>query len=103
MNKLTYQQTIQNMSNALPDDKRSAFVSNLSMREKSTTTALILSLFLGSLGIDRFYIGHTGLGIGKLLTMGGLGIWALIDWFLIMGATRDRNALVAQEVRQLLG
>jgi hypothetical protein len=55
--------------------------------DKDFTTALLLSIFLGSLGIDRFYLGHTGLGIGKLLTLGGLGIWSLID--IIMVATRN--------------
>ena len=102
MNKITYQQTIQNISGSLPADRRSTFVSTMALREKSTTTALILSLLFGCMGIDRFYIGNVGLGIGKLVTLGGLGIWALVDLFLIMGATRDRNAAVAQEVRQLL-
>jgi TM2 domain-containing membrane protein YozV len=58
---------------------------------KDPTTSLIVSLVAGSLGIDRFLIGDTGLGIGKLLTCGGFGIWAIIDWFLIMGATREKN------------
>lgn len=58
---------------------------------KDPTIALIISLLGGSLGIDRFFIGDTGLGVGKLLTCGGLGIWAIIDWFLIMGATREKN------------
>ncbi len=59
---------------------------------KDPVTALIISLFLGSLGIDRFYLGQAGLGVIKLLTCGGCGIWTLIDWFLIMGATREENA-----------
>jgi TM2 domain-containing membrane protein YozV len=50
---------------------------------KSFVTALLLSFFLGGLGIDRFYLGYTGLGIAKLLTFGGLGIWALIDFIMI--------------------
>ena len=58
---------------------------------KDPQTALIISIFLGSYGIDRFYIGDTGLGIGKLLTCGGLGIWAIVDWFNIQSATRQKN------------
>lgn len=46
---------------------------------KSKTTAIILSVLVGSLGVDRFYLGYTGLGILKLLTCVGLGIWTLID------------------------
>jgi TM2 domain-containing membrane protein YozV len=66
---------------------------------KDPTTTLIVSILVGSLGIDRFMIGDTGLGIGKLLTCGGLGIWAVIDWFLIQKATREKNV---QKIQQLL-
>lgn len=58
---------------------------------KDPMIALVLSLLTGQLGIDRFFIGDTGLGIGKLITCGGLGIWTIIDWFLIMNATREKN------------
>jgi len=71
------------------DDSKWGVLSSLQF--KSPTTALILSLFLGYLGVDRFYLGDTGMGIGKLLTCGGLGIWTIVDWFLIRGAARKKN------------
>ena len=68
------------------------------MQFKDPTTSLIVSLLGGPLGIDRFLIGDTGLGVGKLLTCGGFGIWAIIDLFLIMGATRDKNLQKLQQI-----
>jgi len=52
-------------------------------KDKKWLTALLLSILIGSLGVDRFYMGHVGLGILKLITFGGLGIWWLIDLILI--------------------
>lgn len=57
-------------------------------------TTILISFFLGGLGIDRFYLGYTGMGIGKLLTLGGCGIWALIDFILIaMRSVDDADGL----------
>ncbi len=62
-----------------------------SLQLKDTQTSLLISIFLGAYGIDRFYIGDTGIGVGKLLTCGGLGIWTIVDWFMIQKATRQKN------------
>jgi TM2 domain-containing membrane protein YozV len=53
--------------------------------------ALILSIFVGYLGIDRMYLGKVWTGLLKLITAGGLGLWWLIDILLIaFGAMRDK-------------
>jgi len=78
------------------DDSKWGVIQTLQF--KNPTTMLIVSLLAGSVGIDRFMIGDTGLGIGKLLTCGGLGVWAIIDLFMIMGATREKNMAQLQTV-----
>ena len=76
----------------------SKFLMVQSQNFKDPTTMLIISLFGGHLGIDRFMIGDTGLGVAKLLTCGGIGIWTIVDFFLIMGRTREVNFLNLQRV-----
>jgi len=60
--------------------------------EKDWVVTLVLAVVLGFLGIDRFYAGSIGLGVLKLLTSGGLGLWWLIDIILLAtGNYRDGN------------
>jgi hypothetical protein len=57
---------------------------------KDWLTTLLLCFFLGFLGVHRFYTGHTAIGVVQLLTLGGCGIWVLIDFILIIvGSFRD--------------
>lgn len=74
----TMQQTAPNMPTDVPMDVLAAENPN-----KSYLVALLLSYFLGIVGADRFYLGRTGSAIVKLLTLGGLGIWQIIDVLMV--------------------
>jgi len=68
---------------------------NTQKSEKGFVPALLLCLLLGGLGVHRFYVGKIGTGILMLFTLGGLGIWALIDLIVIaVGSFKDKNGLV---------
>jgi hypothetical protein len=75
---------------AVMDDSKFNILQSVPLKDPQTS--LILSLFVGVYGVDRFYIGDTGIGIGKLLTCGGLFVWTIIDWFQIQSATRNNNS-----------
>lgn len=62
--------------------------------DKQWLVTLLLSVLAGTFAADRFYLGQIGLGILKLLTCGGMGIWALIDIILVAtGKMTDSNGL----------
>ena len=63
--------------------------------EKGFVPAILLCFFLGALGVHRFYVGKIGTGILQLFTLGGLGIWALVDFIMIVtGNFKDKQGLV---------
>lgn len=71
------------------DELRFQMVSMIEL--KDPTTLLLISIFIGGLGIDRFMIGDTGMGILKLLTGGCCGVLTIIDWFTISKKTKELN------------
>ena len=71
------------------DDEKFSQVSMMEL--KDPTTILLVSIFLGVLGVDRFMIGDIGIGILKLLTAGCCGILTIIDWFTISKKTKELN------------
>src|SRR5574341_1197895 len=70
-----------------------------SINLKDPITILVISIIGGHFGIDRFVLGEVGLGVAKLLTCGGCGIWTVVDWFIIMGRTREINM---QKIMQMM-
>ncbi|HJM56382.1 MAG TPA: TM2 domain-containing protein [Planctomycetota bacterium] len=66
--------------------------------DKSRIVALLLCFFVGYLGVHRFYVGKVGTGVLMIFTLGGLGIWYLIDLIMItVGSFRDANGRVVFE------
>ena len=74
---------------AAMDESKFSLISTIEL--KDPTTILLVSIFLGYLGIDRFMIGDTGMGILKLLTAGCCGVLTIIDWFTISKKTKELN------------
>ena len=71
------------------DESRFAMISCIEL--KDPTTLLLISLFLGSLGVDRFMLKETGMGVLKLLTFGCCGVLTIIDWFSVQKKVKELN------------
>lgn len=67
-------------------------------RKKSGATAWILWLFLGGFGGHRYFLGKTGTAIAMTLTLGCLGIWTIVDLFLLSGMIRKTNEKIESKI-----
>lgn len=77
--------------------------SEVDKKGKSKTPAWLLWLFTGGIGGHRYYMGDVGYAVAMTLTLGGLGLWTLIDAFLINGAIDEKNERLEREVMVQLG
>ena len=103
MNHQDYTLRLLHIRDGLPEPARSHFLTVFFSRSTNPAITFGFSLWLGLFGIDRFVAGDWGKGILKLLTLGGLGVWVIVDWFLISGRVRDKNILKAQTMVAELG
>jgi len=71
------------------DDEKLMYLQSLNY--KSPMVVFLMAFFLGGFGVDRFMLGQTGLGVLKILTCGGAGIWALVDLFTAFGRAKEYN------------
>jgi TM2 domain-containing membrane protein YozV len=98
MDNALYTKELLSIYKTLSDEKKETFSSQFTMQAKNPTTVFGCSAYLGMWGIDRFVLGDVGLGVAKLLTLGGLGIWYIIDLFLVSGRARAKNLDLARQI-----
>jgi len=93
-----YNLEILSVLSSVPENSRDNFINRYAAQAKNPTVIFGFSIYLGFWGVDRFALGHTGLGILKLLTFGGLLVWHFIDLFLVGGIARKQNVEIAREI-----
>ncbi len=91
------QEIVQELQNA--DDEKLSVI--ISANYKDPTMMLIISIFVGGLGVDRFILGDTGMGVLKLLTGGCFGVLTIIDWFNIQKKAKEKNYDIFKEVLKM--
>jgi len=98
MDKYEYDREIVEMTASLTKAQRHKFMELFQRESLNPVEVFGWNMWLGFLGIDRFIVGDIGLGILKLVTLGGLGIWQIVDCFLIGNRARDRNFDTAMDI-----
>jgi len=99
MNRRSYMAELQEITFSFPEEKRRQFMSVFLEREKNPVVSYGLNAWLGFFGAELFYVGKPLLGVLKLITFGGGGIWTLINYFIIGDMTRAANIEAAREVK----
>lgn len=86
---------------AQPMNNQNPYSLGENVSDKSFVATWLFSWLLGTLGIDRFYLGKVGTGILKLVTLGGLGIWSIVDLLIVLcGGQRDKSGRPLAGYRQ---
>jgi TM2 domain-containing membrane protein YozV len=98
MNHVQYNKRLFEIYQSFPDAQKEAFATRFSELANNPTTIFGFPVYLGMFGMDRFLLGNILLGLIKLLTAGGLGIWYLVDLFLVTGLARKKNIVLAKKV-----
>ena len=91
MDRLVYDRNLMEMAASLEAYDRRKFIDIVQTETQNPVEIFGWNMWLGFFGIDRFIVGDIGLGLLKLLTLGGFGIWQIIDCFLIGNRTREKN------------
>jgi len=96
-----YMQELMEIYVSIPEDQRSNFAEQLRGQQTNPVIAYGLNIWFGFFGADRFYCGQPVLGGLKLVTLGGLGVWVIVDCFLIGGTARDRSIEAARSLAEI--
>lgn len=98
MDNRAYNLELLSIFKSVPEGQKDNFTDRYTARATNPTVVFGLSVYLGTLGVDRFYLGQPLLGVLKLITLGGLFVWHLVDLFLVAGVARDQNIERAREI-----
>lgn len=99
MNLKGYTVELASIVASIPESRRQSFLTAFQSSEKNPTLLFGFNVWLGFLGVDRFLVGDIVAGILKLITLGGFGLWVLIDYFLIGSRARAKNIELARQLR----
>lgn len=98
MNLKSYTLELANIITSVPEDNRGAFLTAFQASEKNPVVLYGFNIWLGWLGIDRFLVGDIIAGVLKLITFGGMGVWVIVDYFLIGSRARQKNIELARQM-----